>query len=1317
MIELKIFVSSPGDVGREREITRRVISRLQGEFSSDVKLDPYFWEHEPMLANAGDYQENIPAPGDFDIFLCLLWSRLGSRLGARHRTRGGETFPSGTVYEFENAFRAARRSVTPECPRGRPDMLVFVKKAPLVIEPEPKEARDERYRQFDALQDFIRLAFRDRADGTFAIASNSFTELALFEELLEKGLRKSILDRIPFREVDATLLPATYTDGPPFLGLRHFEKEHAPVFFGRTGAIDAILTQLRQRALAGCAFCLIFGGSGVGKSSLARAGVLPLILRPGVIEGVGLWRYAVFQPRDGAGERPDLFLALARTLLGTNAFPELVSAQTTPEWLAQEFRENPRGIRILLQSALDRVVEATQRELALERPPLARFALLIDQMEELFTLEWIGAPARDAFIQVLAALARSGLVYIIGTLRSDFFSRCEELPELMVLKAGDGAFHLQPPTRAEIAQMIRRSALAGGLRFERDAETQETLDESLLHDAVKQPDALPLLGFALEELYLRRDCARQVLRFADYTAMGGLTGSLGRHAENAYKAWEKTLVAPAEGAATFDTVLRRLVDEASLRDARTSFARVPADKASCETTAAARTFVAAFIEARLLITDIPASGRPFLTLAHEALLGAWSRLANWLERNRTFFRWRARAEVDRARWEAGQRHPSLLIPRGLALEQARQLRAEHGAVLEPALAEYISLSLDAEAAATAAERAAEEEKRATLEAKLTAERLARGAEQRRLFIQKIAGIILFILLVFAIGAGLLARRNAARAVAARADADELNTYLLGDLREQLEEAGRLDLLDSAAQRAEAYLASLDTQPADDSRRTQQLLLAHNLSRLRLSQGRLTEASDTLRAAHAAPVSLGSADSALTIARARVLNALCDLLARTGENAEGQRAGRDALAFLEPLRGVEATELRADVFINLADLQRQSHEYSAAISSITQSLQLIEPLAATAAARTARRIYLRALVRAGDLAAARGDIPAAQEILERRLAVAQEYSAGEPLAPLWKVEHALSHDRLAQFWLSRTQLDKAADDADSALLLWKELLAHDPENLEWLRLQATTQTKRGQIFLAAGQPAEARSAFQMTIAVDEKLTSAAPRNLGWLAGLATAHSLLSDALADLNAAQDSLREATTALEIRRALHADPAGRIDADNTRNLSLSLMKTAAALMNEADYPKAEKLAAEAVALARELTGRSGALPDHRTLLAGALETYGETLVGQERQFDGARLYIEARGLRLALAGEFPGDPESRFDLAKCRLQLGGLYQDGTHAQPAAPDISAARTEYTAALELLQKLAQDFPQNARYNEVLDKAKAALMKIGPSPDQ
>ena len=63
--------------------------------------------------------------------------------------------------------------------------------------------------------------------------------------------------------------------GPPFRGLDVFEYHHAPIFFGREDEIVSIRTRLREQACRGCAFVLISGPSGSGKSSLARAGVLP----------------------------------------------------------------------------------------------------------------------------------------------------------------------------------------------------------------------------------------------------------------------------------------------------------------------------------------------------------------------------------------------------------------------------------------------------------------------------------------------------------------------------------------------------------------------------------------------------------------------------------------------------------------------------------------------------------------------------------------------------------------------------------------------------------------------------------------------------------------------------------------------------------------------------------------------------------------------------------------------------------------------------------------------------------------------------------
>ena len=47
MRTIRVFISSPADVAEERFVARSVAERLQGEFSGRLKLDTFFWEHEP----------------------------------------------------------------------------------------------------------------------------------------------------------------------------------------------------------------------------------------------------------------------------------------------------------------------------------------------------------------------------------------------------------------------------------------------------------------------------------------------------------------------------------------------------------------------------------------------------------------------------------------------------------------------------------------------------------------------------------------------------------------------------------------------------------------------------------------------------------------------------------------------------------------------------------------------------------------------------------------------------------------------------------------------------------------------------------------------------------------------------------------------------------------------------------------------------------------------------------------------------------------------------------------------------------------------
>ena len=127
---------------------------------------------------------------------------------------------------------------------------------------------------------------------------------------------------------------------------------------------------------------------------------------------------------------------------------------------------------------------------------------------------------------MLAALSRRNPVVVIVTMRSDFFPRLAEFSPLLALAEGTGSYHLAPPAPVELGQIIRRPAQAAGLRFDTHPETKQGLDEALRDAASADPQVLPLLEFALEELYKRQKTRRDgLLRWEDYRAFHGTRGS------------------------------------------------------------------------------------------------------------------------------------------------------------------------------------------------------------------------------------------------------------------------------------------------------------------------------------------------------------------------------------------------------------------------------------------------------------------------------------------------------------------------------------------------------------------------------------------------------------------------------------------------------------------------------------------------------------------------------------------------------------------------------------------------------------------------
>ena len=491
-------------------MAERVVQRLQGEFGQSVKLEAILWEHEPMRATR-QFQEQIPSPSACDIVVTVLWSRLGTRL-PKHISAPGKT---GTEWEFEDAAQSYRD-------KQIPDLLVYRKTKEPLTSIRDEATYDQKRQQLKALDGFVKRWFESE-DGTFKAAFKTFETLDQFENLLETDLRKLVLERLKH----SPLAERTWHKDP-FRGLEVFDYEHAPIFFGRTKAIGGIREALVQQAARGCAFVLVFGMSGVGKSSLVRAGLLPTITQPGVIEGIGLWRGAFFGP---AMPR-EIFSKVWRRLCWPRGASRSCRQRGWRARVGEPAARVPGQATMPMRVGLRRAAETTAAAEHLVQLPECRLALVVDQMEELFSLQKVDERQRIGLVKARSALVRSGLVWIIGTMGSDFYPRCADIPELAALKEGAGQFDLLPPTAPELHQMISYPARAAGVRFE-EKDNGERLDHVLQEAAVRDPQALPLLEFTLAQLHKLRT-EHGLLTFAAYEQLGGMEERPAQRAEEEF---------------------------------------------------------------------------------------------------------------------------------------------------------------------------------------------------------------------------------------------------------------------------------------------------------------------------------------------------------------------------------------------------------------------------------------------------------------------------------------------------------------------------------------------------------------------------------------------------------------------------------------------------------------------------------------------------------------------------------------------------------------------------------------------------------------
>jgi eukaryotic-like serine/threonine-protein kinase len=1106
---LRIFISSPGDVEIERLRTSLVIDKLSQDYSRFFTIESYLWEHEPMRSSA-HFQDAIELPSSFDVVLLILWSRLGTLLPERTAAReyrgiDGRVPVTGTEWEYEEALASSRKI-------GLPDLLVFRNISNAPIDTRDADARARSNAQLDALDAFWQLHFEDH--GIFRAAYDSYGTIDQFSARLEESLRKLIERRIKAAATGSAAPAAPVWLGMPFRGLEPYEFEHAAIFFGRDGLITRAMEQLVANARAGTAFLLISGSSGSGKSSLVKAALVPRLMKPQRISGAAFLRRVTI--RAGA-VGPDLILGLARALVASGGatdvgLPELVGPGQNVEQLATNLRAVANQPGFLIGGALGRLTEAARgsgRMLAFEEPKLV---LGVDQLEELFTVPGIDEKEIRLFIELLGGLARSGEIWVIATLRADFWHRAANVPELLALAEGTGRLDVAPPQHAELEEMIRKPAEAAGISFETHPNSGLRLDAVLTQHAAAEPGVLPLLSFTLDEL-CRRASGRgeTVLTFADYEALGGIEGAIAKRAED-------TLAAlPDAARMALPRVLRALVT-VSAADGHVPVSRA-APLAAFDDDNGARHLVEALISARLLVAE-GGDAAPSVRLAHEALIGRWQRAKEQLAADRRDLETRGVIEEQFNRWrDAKESAGSQLLLRNPDLASGIDLARRWRDELDPEMRDYIQRS----------------RRRARLAQTLTAA----------------AALVFALVAVAAIFEGVRAYRAQLAAQATLTAATETANSLVFDLADKFRNVLGVPatlveaILDHAEELQNQLVKSGQVTPA--LRRSQAAALIESVNTL-LAIGKTDAALAAAEQAREIDSSLLASNpddpnqqAALAIDHERV----GDVLAAQDKPNDALKSYRDEVAIFEALVKSAPGNTLWQFDLSVADrrmgeiLQRNG-QLDGSLQFLRQALALMISLTQSdrGNARWQRDLSV-SYETIGDLMAAQHHPDDALKSYRSELAIIEGLAVSNPDNAGWQNDLAIAYEKIADMLKEGNHLDDALDAYRQDIVIRQRLAQADPGNATWQHDLGIADDEVGNVLRAEGKLADALKSFRAEAAILTVLIKFRPGYTGWQKELATVDDKIGDVLREQKQFNDALASYRESLAIREGLiKSDP-----------------------------------------------------------------------------------------------------------------------------------------------------------------------------------
>ena len=463
----------------------------------------------------------------------------------------------------------------------------------------------------------------------------------------------------------------------PYRGLVAMTEGDTDFFFGRGRETGEVIGSL---AAAPEKLPVLLGNSGVGKSSVAQAGVLASFMRqawPEAAGNVGAWpqafddsrRWYVLKLKPGTEPIRALVEPFIRTWQFDPTDPRRETRQT--EWI-ENLVQGRSTLRGLLDATEDRLQEQGQ-----SKPPT--FLLYIDQGEELYVRA--EEHERRCFSKIVADGLRDPRLRALMSMRSDFFG---ELQKDEPLYAAHRLISVPPLRATELHQVVSRPAELLSARFETD-RLATSIAQRAAEEFTKDAGALPLLSYLLDDMWRQMiHRADGVLRLPEQAINLGVVlvdranSFLSDH-PNSEDQLRRIFTLKLATVREDGEPTRRRAFRSEFSDEEWRLVSELADHPN-----------------RLLVTAAPEGGETYAEVAHEAIFRHWDKLRKWIAAEREFLAWRSGLEAARHAWQSApdkSKGDALLM--GFAMTQAQRWYAKRAEDIPAADCAFILQSRNA----------------------------------------------------------------------------------------------------------------------------------------------------------------------------------------------------------------------------------------------------------------------------------------------------------------------------------------------------------------------------------------------------------------------------------------------------------------------------------------------------------------------------------------------------------------------------------------------------------------------------------------------